>query len=43
MIKRIINRKQIDQNKDLKTQLSKLIEVLLKKKIIDKKDLEGIL
>lgn len=45
MIKRIVNQKQIDQNKELRNQLSKLeklIKVLLDKKIIDKTDLEGI-
>ena len=44
MIKRLINYKKIEENKDLKdkiNKLEKLIKILLDKKIIDKKDLEG--
>jgi len=45
MIKRLINQKQrktLKENKELKSKLEKLIELLLQKKIINKKDLKGI-
>jgi len=45
MIKRLINQKQrktLKENKELKSKLEQLIELLLQKKIINKKDLKGI-